>query len=1047
MTHYNEETIEDLVMEWLAEVGYQTARGEEQEESGERASRKECVFEDRLRAAVDRINPHIDPDVREEAVRAVLRTDAPSLVAQNREAHGLLRDGVPVPRRREDGTQAVERVRLIDFDAPANNDWLAVRQFHVVGAAHRIPDVVVFVNGLPLAVVELKNPGNAKEGVERAFNQLQTYTAELPDLFRWNLACVAADGTNARVGSLTAPFEWFKIWRALDADGQQVSGVDQTDVLTHGFFDKPTLLRVLRDYVAFEEDPDSGDVHKILAQYHQFYAVETAAESIVEASGEGGDRRGGVVWHTQGSGKSLSMLFFAGRLVDHPAMANPTLVVLTDRNDLDDQLFGQFQRCQTLLRQTPAQADSVEDLRERLRVASGGIVFTTIQKFAKDRDEVTGKKSHEAMPLLSDRRNIVVIADEAHRSQYDLIDGLARNLRDALPGASFLGFTGTPIETTDASTRAVFGEYVSVYDVRQAVHDESTKPIYYESRVVPLRIDDAASETLDADFDALVIGEEEERKGKLVSKWAALEAVVGDGDRIEVIAKDLVEHFERRRSAMAPLFGPDAGGGKAMVVCMSRRVCVELHDAIVRLRPDWASADRDDPEAERGQDSVVKVVMTGSAADGPDWQTHIRGKAARSDLAKRFKNPADPFRIVIVRDMWLTGFDAPCLHTMYADKPMRGHGLMQAIARVNRVFKDKPGGLIVDYLGLAEQLKEAVQTYTQAGGKGTPSHDPGEAEDLLLEALDVARGIMHGYDWSAWPCDSAAERYKLTAGAQEHVLSQEDGGPRWRDAVSKLKKAFALAATSETADDCRDEVGFYDLVAIAVAKTTGAAGQSQANLDHAVKQLVSRAVVPDGDVVDVFNAAGLQKPDVSILSEEFLGSVEQMPEKNLAVELLRTLLAQEAKTVARRNVVQSRSLLQKLQETMNAYRNRSIDTHEALAVLLEEARENRERLARGEELGLSDDEMAFYDAVADNKSAREAMQNEDLRAIAVELTTRLRKSVTVDWHRRKSARAKVRIEVKKILKAWGYPPDLQGSATDLVLEQAARLCDEWSDAA
>ena len=1032
---FDETTVELLAQDWLGELGYAAATGPDLDDRRERGGPGEVVLPDRLREAVDRINPDVPADLREEAVRRALRTDRPTLVGQNREAHRLLVDGVPVERRREDGTEAVEYVRLLDFETPGNNDLLTVRQLTVVEHSTRRPDVVVFVNGLPLAVIEVKNPADEKATLETAFDQLRTYRQEIPSLFRWNAVQVITDGTGARVGSLTAPWEWFKVWKTPPDEKSPPGSRGELDVLLRGVFEPARLPAVLRDYVTFEEDPDTGAIYKILAQYHQYYAVEAAVDAVVEASRPDGDRRGGVVWHTQGSGKSLSMLFFAGRIVRHPAMGNPTLVVLTDRNDLDDQLFGQFQRCAPLLRQTPVQAESVEDLRDRLRVASGGVVFTTLQKFAKDRDPETGKQTHEPMPLLSERRNIVVITDEAHRSQYDLIDGLARNLRDALPGASFLGFTGTPIETTDANTRAVFGEYVSIYDVRQAVEDGATKPIFYESRVVKLGIDASASETLDEDFDQLVVDEADERKGKLLNKWAALEAVVGDSDRIGVIAADLVAHFEKRLEAM---------DGKAMVVCMSRRICVELHDAIVKLRPDWAGAAGDDPEAERKGNTVVKVVMTGSATDGPDWQKHIRTKQGRKDLAGRFKDPSDPFRIVLVRDMWLTGFDAPCLHTMYVDKPMKGHALMQAIARVNRVFRDKPGGLVVDYLGLAEQLKDALQTYTRAGGEGAPSRDASEAEELLQEAVEIVRGILHGFDYSAWPCGSGAERFQLTAAAQDYVLGLEDGAARYRDAVGKLKKAFALSATSGTADEIRDEVSFFDLVSTALAKTTGAEGRSGADLDHAVKQLVSKAVVPDGEVVDVFSAAGLDRPDLSILSDEFLGTVERMPERNLAVELLRTLLEKEAKTTAKRNVVQSNSLLDKLRQTMNAYHNRAIDTHEVLQELLGQARDFRERRKRGEDLGLSDDEMAFYDALTENDSAREAMKNDDLKQIAEELTSRIRKSVTVDWHRRKSARAKIRIEVKKILKEWGYPPDLRESATELVLEQAARLCDDWA---
>jgi type I restriction enzyme R subunit len=659
----------------------------------------------------------------------------------------------------------------------------------------------------------------------------------------------------------------------------------ELEVLIRGVFDKRRFLDLLQHFIVFEEDTDSDRLHKIIAGYHQFHAVNGAIEETVRASGmtkdletaelpigeywagrmhggKPGDRRAGVVWHTQGSGKSFSMLFYAARVVRHSAMQNPTLVVLTDRNDLDDQLFGQFQRCHELLNQMPVQAKDREDLRELLKVASGGVIFTTIQKFMPDKGE--------SMPSLSDRRNIVVIADEAHRSQYDLIDGLARNLRDALPNASFIGFTGTPIEQTDANTRAIFGDYISIYDIQRAVADGSTVPIYYESRIAKLGLNVAALPRLDQEFDEITEGEEQTSREKLKSKWAALEALVGDPKRIKLIAADLVEHFEKRQ---------ETNIGKAMVVCMSRRICVDLHNAIIALRPEWASADGDGAEAESSKTCVVKIVMTGSAEDGPDWQPHIRNKEKRRTLATRFKDAKDPFRIVIVRDMWLTGFDAPCLHTMYADKPMRGHGLMQAIARVNRVFRDKPGGLIVDYLGLADQLRDALATYTDSGGTGSPSIDMAQAIAVLLEKYQVACDILHGFDWSLWTTGTGTQKLSLIPAAQEHVLEQEDGKKRFIQVTTELSRAFALCAASDEATAIRDDVAFLQTVQAALNKQSSGSRKSPEDLDAAVRQLVSKAVVADGQIIDVFTAAGLKKPDLSILSDQFLAEVRGLKHK------------------------------------------------------------------------------------------------------------------------------------------------------------------------
>jgi type I restriction enzyme R subunit len=745
------------------------------------------------------------------------------------------------------------------------------------------------------------------------------------------------------------------------------------------------------------------------------------------ADGKHGDRRAGVVWHTQGSGKSFTMLFFAARVIREPAMQNPTLVVLTDRNDLDDQLFGQFQRCHDILGQMPVQAANREKLRELLSVASGGVVFTTIQKFLPEKGE--------RMPELSPRRNIVVIADEAHRSQYDLIDGLARHMRDALPNASFIGFTGTPIEKTDANTRAVFGNYISIYDIQRAVADKATVPIYYESRIAKLGLNASELPRIDAEFEEITEGEEQTKKEKLKTKWAALEALVGNPKRIALVANDLVAHFEKRIEAM---------DGKAMVVCMSRRICVELYEAIVKLRPEWASATDDEAEAEKGEACVAKVIMTGSADDGPDWQPHIRNKEKRRVLANRFKDSKDPFRIVIVRDMWLTGFDAPCLHTMYADKPMQGHGLMQAIARVNRVFRDKPGGLVVDYLGLADQLKKALLTYTESGGQGDPTYDTAQAIAVMLEKHEIACDMMHGFRWDKWTSGSPTERLQLIPAGQEHIFEQEDGKKRWVQVVTELSRAFALCAASDEATAIRDDVSFFQALQAALNKQSSSNRKTPEQIDAAIRQLVSKAITPDGQVIDVFTAAGLPKPDISILSDQFLAEVRGLKHKNVAAELLEKLLKDELKARSKRNLVQSQAFSEKLQKTLNAYHNRAISSMEVIEELIRLAKEIDAATKRGEQLGLTDDEVAFYDALAANESAVKAMGDDKLKLIAAELITKVRQSVTIDWTLRESARAKIKVMVKRILNKYGYPPDLQEDAVRTVLMQAELLCDQWA---
>ena len=1026
----NEGTVEDITLGWFRELGYDIAHGPTLapgEPGAERETYSDVLLAERLRVAIERLNPSIPTEAKDEALRKVLRVDGPDLITANRRFHSMLRDGVEVEYTRADGSIAGDHVRLVDFTKTENNNWLALNQFTVVeGQVNRRPDVVVFVNGIPLSVIELKNPTDENATIWTAYEQLQTYKLQVPAIFRYNELLVISDGIQARIGSLSANREWFKVWRTIDGETEAPKGSIELEVLIKGVFAKDRVLDLIRHFVTYEDD-DKGRTTKVIAGYHQFHAVNKAVDETVRASGKAGDRKAGVVWHTQGSGKSFSMLFYAGRVAKHPAMKNPTIVVLTDRNDLDDQLFGQFDRCFEIVGQQPKQADSRDQLRDLLKVGSGGVVFTTIQKFMP-------QEKGERMPALSERRNIVVIADEAHRSQYDLIDGFARNMRDALPNASFIGFTGTPIEQNDANTRGVFGDYISIYDIQKAVADGATVPIYYESRVAKLGLNNTKIEDIDGAFEEVTEGEDEDKKRKLKSKWAALEALVGAPERIALIAQDIVDHYERRQEAIK---------GKAMIVCMSRRVCVDLLDAIIKLRPQWAGHPEDKDDIESGKKCVAKIIMTGSADDGPEWQHHIRNKHRRRELALRFRDPKDPFSIVIVRDMWLTGFDAPCLSTMYADKPMRGHGLMQAIARVNRVFKDKPGGLVVDYLGLADQLKQALSTYTESGGKGTPSIDAAEAEKALQLHYEQAKGMFHGFDFSVWSNGAPAQRLALIPAGQEHILAQADGKKRFVAIVGNLSKAFALSATSELAKKIRDDVSFFQAIQAQLTKRADSEGKD-IDLEAAVQQLVSRAVVADGQVIDVFAAAGLKKPDISILSEEFLKEVQGIKHKNVAAELLAKLLTGEIKLRSGRNAVQGQLFSEMLKKTLNAYHNRAIATQEVLEELLNLAREVRTAAERGEKLKMTEEEIAFYDALANNESAVKAMGDDKLKVIAAELVTKVRQSTTIDWTMRESARAAIRVMVKRILRHYGYPPDFQDAAVQTILLQAELLCKDWA---
>ena len=1044
MTGLNEAEVEEIALAYLESLGWNKAHGPDIApftSGAERDKYDQAALTGRLRTALARCNAGLPIEALEDAARKLTRPEGATLETRNRAFHQMVVNGVNVEYRDDNGVIRGAQVKVIDFDNPQHNDWLAVNQFTMVEDDHnRRFDIVLFVNGLPLGAIELKNPSDADATIWAAWQQLQTYKAELPNLFSMNEVLVVSDGLEARIGTLTAGREWFKPWRTISGETEADPNVPQLKVMLEGAFAQERFLALIRDFIVFEDD--GAGLAKKMAGYHQYHAVEVAVDETLRAAqlreerdsesdttepkaqnrkpgGAPGDRRIGVVWHTQGSGKSLTMAFYAGRIIRERAMANPTVVVLTDRNDLDDQLFNTFSRCSDLLRQPPAQADSRADLQAKLAVESGGVVFTTIQKFFPE-------ERGDRYPTLSERRNIVVIADEAHRSQYDFIDGYARHMRDALPNASFVGFTGTPIELQDANTRAVFGDYISVYDIQRSVEDKATVPIYYESRLAKLSLDDQERPNIDPGFEEVTEGEEVERREKLKTKWAQLEAVVGSQKRVALIAEDIVSHYEDRLEAME---------GKAMVVCMSRRICVDLYQELVRLRPDWQHDDNNQ--------GAIKVVMTGSASDPSNWQPHIRNKTGREALANRFRDPDDPLTIVLVRDMWLTGFNAPSLHTMYVDKPMRGHGLMQAIARVNRVFKDKPGGLVVDYLGLAHELKRALATYTESGGTGDTVLDQDQAVSVMQEKYEICCGLFHGFDWSPWITGTSQQRFELMPAALEHILTQENGKDRCIQAVRELSQAFALAVPHEAALAIRDDLAFFQEVRAVLAKPAPSDALAEEELDHALRQIVSRAVASDG-VIDIFAAAGLRKPDISVLSEEFLAEVEDMPQRNLAVELLQKLLKVEIATRRRRNVVQARSFAEMLEETIRRYQNRAVETAQVIEELIQLARDVNAASQRGEELGLTEDELAFYDALGVNDSAVQVLGDETLRTIAAELVETVRNNVKIDWTLRENVRADIRRLVKRILRKHGYPPDKQEQATQTVLEQAEVLSAAWA---
>ncbi len=1050
MSEITESDVEEIALNLYERLCYSNLYGPEiapEEPSAERSSYNETILERRFKDCLIKLNPKIPSDALEEAFRKVTRPESPSTVINNHEFHKMLVNGIPVEYVGSDGRIVHDNARIVDFQDPDNNDWLVVNQFTVEEGEHnRRPDIVMFLNGLPMAVIELKNPTDEKATIWSAYNQLQTYKSQIPSLFNTNEMLIISDGLEARFGSLTANREWFLPWRTIEGEELAPTTMPQIEVMIKGLFQKDRFLQYIRHFVVYEEIA-GGSYAKKIAGYHQFHAVLKAVEYTLSAcgvldiqsypfkSGEDdlpldykqkdddfdkdhfGKKRIGVVWHTQGSGKSLSMAFYTGKMILEHAMENPTVVVITDRNDLDDQLFGTFSKCHELLRQSPKQAENREDLRKKLQVASGGVIFTTIQKFMPD-------QKGEDYPQLSDRSNIIVIADEAHRSQYDFIDGFARHMRDALPNASFIGFTGTPLELTDRNTKAVFGDYISIYDIQRAVHDGATVPIYYEGRWAKLDIDRSHLDMIDEDFEEATEGEEIEKKEKLKSKWAQIEAIVGTENRIKKIAEDFVSHFEDRLEAME---------GKAMFVCMSRRICVDMYNAITKIKPQWHG--EDDGKGE------IKVVMSGAASDPEDWQMHIRSKRRREALATRFKDPDEDFKIVIVRDMWLTGFDAPSLHSMYVDKPMKGHGLMQAIARVNRVFKNKPGGLIVDYLGLAHQLKIALSNYTESGGKGNTAIDQDQAVAVMIREYEKCCNLFHGFDYTKWITGTPEQKLGLIPAAQEHILEQDDGKSRLNRIVGDLSKAFALSVPHEKTHEIRNDVGFFQAVKAALNKSTSKTGRSPEEINQAIKQIISSAIATD-KVVDIFDAAGLKKPDISILSNEFLAEVKGMKHKNLAVELLRKLLLEEMKEVKRTNLVQSRSFSAMLKKTINLYQNQSVKTAQIIEELIKLAKQMREAKKRGEKLGLSAEEVAFYDALETNDSAVKVLGDDTLKIIARELVETVHRNATIDWSVKESIRAKMRIMVKRILRKYGYPPDMQEKATKTVLEQAELLCGE-----
>lgn len=1035
-----ESIVEQAAIEWLGELGWAFVTGPDLAPDGpapERASYRAVALEGRFRKALARINDHLPAEVLDEVARRVLRLDSPSLVENNYQFHKLVREGVTVQVQRRSGLRG-DVAWLFDIQHPERNDWLVVNQLTVLdGQNNRRPDLVLYVNGLPLVVIEFKNPEDPNATIEGAHNQLQLYKDQIPALFVTNEILVVSDGTEARVGSLTAGFERFGPWRTIDGETTVADALPKLQVLLHGLFEKRRFLDYLYHFVLWETE--DGFTKKI-AGYHQYHAVNKAVAATLRASAESGDQRIGVVWHTQGSGKSISMAWYAGKIILEEGMANPTLVVVTDRNDLDGQLFAQFCAAKDLI-PNPKQATCRENLRELLDVVSGGVVFTTMQKFSLTEAE---RQERRPFPVLSRRRNIVVIVDEAHRTQYgfetridartgQVTHGLAKNLRDALPEASFIGFTGTPIEFDDRSTPAVFGDYIDTYTIRQAVEDGATVPIFYEARLARINLPDDEKPKIDVQFEEVTEDEEEETRQKLKTTWAKLEALVGTRKRLRLVAEDILDHWARRVEILQ---------GKAMIVCMSRRICVDLYKEIVRRHPHWHS--------DKDEEGCVKVVMTGSGEDPKDYHPHIRGKDRQKAIEKRFKDPDDPLQIVIVRDMWLTGFDVPCAHTLYMDKPMQGHGLLQAIARVNRRFRDKPSGLVVDYLGLADQLRAAISDYGD-DADDKPGVPVEVALKVLQERFEVVRDLFHSFDYRGWFSAKATDRLAALAGGVNHVCGLDPGDPdrakkRYVEAMVALNKAAGIALHLEGARKYRDELGFFQAVQGNIQKyTVSASGKTDAELNAAIRQIVSGAIASEG-VVDVFGAAGIPKPDISILSDQFLETVKKSEHKNLQLELLKKLLNDEIKAQAGRNVVQARKFSEMLERTLLRYQNRSLEAAQVILELIEMAKQMRDAPKRGDVLGLSEDELAFYDALADHGNVRDVMGDEVLSVIARDLVKAIRASVTIDWTQKEAVRADMRRKIKKLLRLHGYPPDKQAAAVVTVIEQAEKVCRDWAGA-
>lgn len=1028
---FSEDDLEQVALEWLQLLGYDYKKGNEISMTGltpERKSDKDVVLHERLEKALRKINSDIHPRFIEKAIHELTLEKSPNLLENNLTFHENLINGIEIEDYDDEGQSVVEIVKIVDFEHPQNNDFLAVNQFTVVNGDYtKRPDIVLFINGLPIVVIELKNSTNETVGVEDGYHQLETYKMRIPQLFTFNEVLVTSDGINTKAGSLTANYDRFMTWRSKDGETESSSSLASLDVLIHGMLNPETLLDLIRYFVLFQDD-GKGHISKILAAYHQYYAVNKAVDRALLASSGHGDGKGGVIWHTQGSGKSLTMVFFSGKLIQ--MLNNPTLVVVTDRNDLDNQLYSTFVKSKGrsgkgLLRQTPKQAETRKELKSLLSVESGGIVFTTMQKFEPEQNETT-------MAALTERKNVIVMADEAHRTQYGfnakyddkgegIKYGYAKYLRDALPNATFVGFTGTPVASTDKNTQMVFGNYIDVYDMTQAVADGSTVKIYYESRVIPLNLPQNLD--LDEAYNDITEDQEEDVKQRLKSKWSRIEALAGAKPRVEALAKDIIQHFETRQQAMK---------GKGMIVTMSRRIAVDLYDEIIRQKPEWHSDDDDK--------GVIKVVMTGSSSDPASFQRHIGPKKRRNLLEKRMKDVNDELQLVIVRDMWLTGFDVPSMHTMYIDKPMKGHNLMQAIARVNRVFKDKPGGLIVDYVGIAESLKEALKEYTESDQAQT-AIDTDKAVELMLLKYDVIQDMLYNLNYSKFNSEKKSERYYAISDTMDYVIGLgEDERQRFIKTVTELGKAFALCATEPTAQELNDEIAFFKAVKAGLVKLLqppkeGKTRKTPAEVEAEINQLVSQSVVTE-DVIDVYQTLGLEQPDLSILSDDFLKDVEGLKQKNVAVELLNRLLKGQVKSLMKTNATVSKRFSEMLGNSINKYNSRSIETSKVIEELIQLAKDIKQEQQRGNELGLNSDEIAFYDALASHETAKEAMGDKELRAIAHELTKTVKENMGVDWSKRDSAKAKMRVAVRRLLKKYGYPPDLQKMAVEQVVEQA-----------